>query len=47
VTIDIRPETAHIGADIGGVDLRKPLTADEVAAIRRRRRVTIAGRPAR
>jgi hypothetical protein len=47
VTIDIQPVTAHIGAEIGGVDLRKPLTEDEVAPIRVMRRVTIAGAPAR
>jgi hypothetical protein len=47
VTSDIRPVTAHIGAEIGGVDLRKPLTEGEVAAIRVLRRVTIAGPPAR
>jgi taurine dioxygenase len=34
VTIDIRPVTAIIGAEISGVDLREPLCAEDVAAIR-------------
>ena len=32
--IEIHPLTTTIGAEIGGVDLRKPLEEDEVAAIR-------------
>jgi len=35
VTIDIRPVTAIIGAEISGVDLREPLAEEDVAAIRR------------
>ena len=34
MTIDIRPVTAIIGAEISGVDLRAPLADDDVAAIR-------------
>jgi taurine dioxygenase len=34
VTIDIRPVTASIGAEISGVDLREALDDDDVAAIR-------------
>ena len=34
MTIDIRPVTAIIGAEISGVDLREPLADDDVAAIR-------------
>lgn len=33
-TIDVRPLAVHIGAEIGGVDLRKPLAPDTVTAIR-------------
>ena len=29
----VKPMTIHIGAEISGIDLRQPLTADEVAAI--------------
>ena len=34
MTIDIRPVTAVIGAEISGVDLRMPLADDDVVAIR-------------
>lgn len=33
-TIDLRPQTLHIGAEIGGVDLRRPLPTETVAEIR-------------
>ncbi len=32
--IEVRPLTVHIGAEIGGVDLSQPLTAEQVDAIR-------------
>ncbi|RJL34402.1 TauD/TfdA dioxygenase family protein [Bailinhaonella thermotolerans] len=32
--IEFRPVTRHIGAEVTGVDLRKPLSEDEVATIR-------------
>src|SRR5580658_1445809 len=31
--VEVRPVAGHIGADISGVDISKPLTADQVAAI--------------
>jgi taurine dioxygenase len=31
--VQVRPVAGHIGADISGVDISKPLTADQVAAI--------------
>ena len=31
----VKPLTVHIGAEIGGVDLTRPLSADEISAIRR------------
>ncbi|MFF0592351.1 TauD/TfdA dioxygenase family protein [Streptomyces antibioticus] len=34
MTLDIRKVTAHIGAQVSGVDLAKPLDADTVAALR-------------
>ena len=33
-TITVRPMTVHIGAEISGVDLRKPLSKDQVTKIR-------------
>ncbi|GAB2487741.1 TauD/TfdA family dioxygenase [Comamonas humi] len=32
--LSVAPQSAHIGALVGGVDLRQPLSVDEVAAIR-------------
>ena len=34
-SIDVQPLTKHIGARLTGIDVRKPLTPDEVAAIER------------
>jgi alpha-ketoglutarate-dependent sulfate ester dioxygenase len=31
--VGVRPVAGHIGADISGIDISKPLTADQVAAI--------------
>ncbi len=33
-TIEVQPLTAAIGAEVGGVDLREPLTDEEVTALR-------------
>jgi len=33
MAIDIRPLTKHIGGEVSGIDIRKPLSRDEVAAI--------------
>ena len=35
MTIDVQPLTRHIGARMTGIDVRRPLTPDEVAAIER------------
>ena len=34
-SIEIQPLTKHIGARLTGIDVRKPLTPDEVAAVER------------
>lgn len=33
-TIDVAPPTLHIGAEISGVDLRKPLPPDQLKEVR-------------
>jgi alpha-ketoglutarate-dependent sulfate ester dioxygenase len=34
IKLDVRPLSGHIGAEIHGLDLRQPLDADTVAAVR-------------